>query len=305
MHFLKAQTLKGSNLEHERSESGSTNEGEASLDGTSSTGGLGESRGAGAVGSTGGRGAERAGNGHGASGLDDGAVVDRGAGAGDVGGDGLDGGGVRSNDGGLDGRRRSDRVTGSGARLDGVSSGGGGWGNVTSGAGARSGRRGAGRSNNGAVLLGDTELSGVLVLAGNVVDELKSVVGGVSLEGGRRGPGEGTRVVDALSKSLDGDNVGRGATEQEERDRVGGGWLPGDGEGLASGDNLRKKSVTVFQCLLFACDAYLVQRTGDGVASGLADRGVELRSGNAGEESDDGGLGEHVDGFDYVILTCG
>lgn len=46
-----------------------------------------------------------------------------------------------------------------------------------------------------------------------------------------------------------------------------------------------------------ALDAYLVQRTSDGVASGLANRGVELRSGNAGEESNDGGLGEHVVGI--------
>lgn len=28
---------------------------------------------------------------------------------------------------------------------------------------------------------------------------------------------------------------------------------------------------------------------------------MELRSGNAGEESNDGGLGEHVDGWYYVI----
>lgn len=64
-------------------------------------------------------------------------------------------------------------------------------------------------------------------------------MGGVGLQGGGRGPGEGSRVVDALSKSLNGNNVGGGATEKEEGDSVGGGWLPCDGEGLASRDNLR------------------------------------------------------------------
>ena len=44
-------------------------------------------------------------------------------------------------------------------------------------------------------------------------------------------------------------------------------------------------------------NAYLVQGTGDRVASGLANSGVELRSGNAGEKSNDGGFGEHVYGI--------
>lgn len=43
--------------------------------------------------------------------------------------------------------------------------------------------------------------------------------------------------------------------------------------------------------------AYLDQRAGDGVTGGLANGGVELSSGNAGESSDDGGLGEHVVGI--------
>ena len=55
--------------------------------------------------------------------------------------------------------------------------------------------------------------------------------------------------------------------------------------------------MTVVNAVVAAPDAYLVQRTSDGVASGLANRGVELRSGNAGEESNDGGLGEHVVGI--------
>jgi len=40
---------------------------------------------------------------------------------------------------------------------------------------------------------------------------------------------------------------------------------------------------------------YLVQRTSDGVALGVADGGMLLRSGQAGEEDDDG-VGEHVGG---------
>jgi hypothetical protein len=174
------------------------------------------------------------GDGQAASGLDNGRVVARGAGADNVGagGDGLDCGGVRSNGGGLDGRRRNDGVASSRAGGDGVAS------RRRSGGGARDGSDRAGGNDNGAAFLGDTELSRVLVLAGDVVDQLESVVGGVGLERGGRGPGEGAGVLEALNESLDGDNVGRGATEQEERDRVGGGWLPGDGEGLASRDNL-------------------------------------------------------------------
>jgi hypothetical protein len=305
MHFLKAQNWKGaSNLEHERSKGGGTNKAKTSLDGAGSAGGLRKKGRAGAVGGAGGRGAQRVGDSHRAGGHDDARVVGGGAGAGGVsagGTDGLDGGGVGSNGGRLDDRRRSNGVA-SRAGLDGVASGAGGGSSVTSrgraGDGSsRAGSNSAGGDNNGAVLLGDTELGGVLVLAGNVVDQLESVAGAVSLEGGGRGPSEGTRVVDTLSKSLDGDNVGGRSTEEEERDRVGGGWLPGDGEGLASRDNLKSLSVTAVPVVLTTINAYLVQGTSDGVASRLANRGVELRSGNAGEESNDGGLGEHVVGI--------
>lgn len=47
---------------------------------------------------------------------------------------------------------------------------------------------------------------------------------------------------------------------------------------------------------------YLVQGTGDGVAIGLANGGMELRSGEAGEEGSDGGLGEHGDGGGMVLV---
>lgn len=227
-----------SNLEHEGGESGGTDEAETSLDGASGASGLGK-RGGGGVGRAGGRGAERAGHGHGAGGLDDGAVVAGSAGAGDVGAgadDGVDGGGVGGHGGGLDDRRRGNGV--SLGRLDGVAGRAGGSDGVASGGGA--GDRGdrAGRDNDGAVVLGDTELGGVLVLAGNVVDQLETVVGDIGLEGSSGSPGEGARVGNALGKSLDGEDVGRGATEKDKRNRVGGGWLPGDLEGLASRHNL-------------------------------------------------------------------
>jgi hypothetical protein len=248
MHFSKTQTTgKGVDLEHERSKGGGTDKAETSLDGASGTSRLGESGGAGAVTRAGGRGAEGVGDGHGAGGLDGGVV------AGSTGGsnNGLDSGGVGSNGGVLDdSRRRSDGVGGSRAGLDGVTggrgrrngvAGSGGAGDSGGGAGNRGGGA-AGGDSDGAVGLGDTELGGVLVLA-VAFDQLETVVGNVSLEGGGRSPGEGTRVVDVLGESLDGDDIGGGATEQEERDLVGGGWLPSDGEGLASRDNLGFKSV--------------------------------------------------------------
>src|SRR5690242_3963007 len=251
MQFLKARIVEERDLEHERSEGSGTDKAETSLDGGSSASGLGQAGASGgAVTGTGGRGAQGRRNGQRAGGLDDSGVVAGGTGAGDVsagGSDGLDGGGVGGHRGGLDDRRRSDGVTSRGRRGDGVTGRGGGLasgGGAGSGSDSRAGSSGsrAGRDNDGAVFLGDTELGGVLVLAGNVVNQLESVAGYISLEGGGRSPGEGTRVVDALSKSLNGNNVGGGATEQEERDRVGGGRLPGDGEGLASRDNLRRVS---------------------------------------------------------------
>jgi hypothetical protein len=46
---------------------------------------------------------------------------------------------------------------------------------------------------------------------------------------------------------------------------------------------------------------YLVQRTGDGVASRLTNGSVDLGSGKAGEEGDDGGLGVHVDDVCVIL----
>lgn len=136
---------------------------------------------------------------------------------------------------------------------------------------------GAGGSDARALgALGNAELGGVLVLAGDVVDKLEAVVGDVGLEAGGRSPGVLAAVGDTGHNGGDGDNVGGRSTEENKRDAVRCGWLPGDLEWLASRDDLEK-------------------RTGDRVALGLANWGV-LGSGKAGEEGNDGSLGEHVDG---------
>jgi hypothetical protein len=165
---------------------------------------------------------------------------------------------------------------------------------------------GGGGNNDGlgldlAVVLGDTELGGVLVLAVDVVNQLETVVGGIGLEIGRGGPGEGARVGDADGKgSTEGNDVGRGATEKDQGDGVPGSGLPGDLEGLAGRDDLWGKGsvwcFVSFQTGRTGGKTHLDERAGDGVALGLANGGV-LGSDSAGEESNDGGLGEHGDGL--------
>lgn len=236
------------------------------------------------------------------------------------------GGGVRS----LGGVAAAGRSNG-GGRGRVASRGGGNW--VTSGGGgSRAGGRSRGaagsRSSGGrldvaALAGGEAELGAVLVLAGHVVDDLETVAG-VALGDGQVGggsPGEATAVDDALGESgTELDNVGRRALEEEDGDGVGGGGGPGDGEGLTLGDDLGERVSALF---LFgfgkgpsrtrrtsegatverACaKTYLVQRTGDGVALWVANRGVELGSGNAGEE-DDGSVGEH--GCFVCFVFCG
>jgi hypothetical protein len=63
-------------------------------------------------------------------------------------------------------------------------------------------------------------------------------VGGVSLKSGGRGPLERSAVGDASDNGRERLDVLSGTTEKDERNRVGGSWLPGDGESLASRDDL-------------------------------------------------------------------
>jgi hypothetical protein len=242
-------------LEHEDGGGGSADEAETSLEAGGSAGRLGQRVGAG------GRGAQGLGDGHAAGGLDDqGGVEGAGAGNGRGGANALDGRGV-GGDGGHNGAGDDDgaRLDNGRGALDGVvavavatgNRGGDGGGGGVGRAGDRGGDRGGGgvgRLGGGAaVVLGDTELSRVLVLAVDVVNQLETVVGDIGLEVGRGSPGEGARVGDADSEgSAEGKDVGRGAAEQDQRDGVLRGGLPGDLEGLAGRDNLGKHVSRVF-----------------------------------------------------------
>jgi hypothetical protein len=146
---------------------------------------------------------------------------DGGAGGGDGGNAGLslgaDGGGNLVSHEGGGGRRRSTGVGSSGR----------------SGSLGRSSRR---RGND--VRVGDTELSGVLVLASSLNDQEETVVGHIGLKSGGGSPGERARVVDLLSNGIEGLNVVAGTTEKDQRDLALGGRVPGDGVGLSSLDLL-------------------------------------------------------------------
>jgi len=79
-----------------------------------------------------------------------------------------------------------------------------------------------------------------LVLAHRVIDQLDAVVGGVRLEGGRWSPFEGASVVNAGGDGrADWDDVVGWATEKENGNWAGGRGGPGNGIGLANGDDLR------------------------------------------------------------------
>lgn len=66
--------------------------------------------------------------------------------------------------------------------------------------------------------VGDTELGRVLVVSGRVLDQLKSVMGSIGLEIGRRSPRVRTRVGDLLDDGGDRNNVGARTTEENKRD---------------------------------------------------------------------------------------
>lgn len=83
-----------------------------------------------------------------------------------------------------------------------------------------------------------------MVLAGHVIDELDAIASSLAearAEIRRWGPGVAAAVGNTLGDgSADLDNIGGRALEKEKRDLVGGGWLPGDGEGSARSHGLYK-----------------------------------------------------------------
>lgn len=171
--------------------------------------------------------------GDGAGGETDGA--DGGAGGGSDGGDtggGDLGGGGGSSSGGLS------LGADCGGDLDALDDGGGG-----GSGGSRGGLSGAslgsgGGAGAGASGGGETELGGVLVLAGTLDNEEETVVGDVGLEVGAGGPLELSAVGDGLSESLEGNDVGGGTAQEDQGDGTSGGGGPLDGVGLALGNDL-------------------------------------------------------------------
>jgi len=178
-----------------------------------------------------------------ASGERDRRRVDSSGIVGDGVGSGSSGGGSGDRGGGGDhlGLRRVDGSDNRGGRVDGrVDGRADGRGGVRRGSGSVGGRSGVRRGSSLLlVVVGDAELGGVLVLASLVVDELDAVALGAlrGLEGGLGVPGVGTAVLDLLSDGVDRDEVLGGALEEDEGDGALSGRLPGDGEGLADGDN--------------------------------------------------------------------
>ena len=137
--------------------------------------------------------------------------------------------------------------------------GGGGSGGLSGGA-----SDGAGAGDNSG---GDTELGGVLVLAGTLNNEKQTVVGDVGLQVSARSPAELAAVGDGLGKSLEGEDVGGGTAQKNEGDRANSGGSPLDGVGLALGHDL------------------IQTRVGDGIAAGLL---VVIRSSVGSSQSHEG-----------------
>lgn len=104
-------------------------------------------------------------------------------------------------------------------------------------------------------VIGDAELSGVLVLAGTANDNLETVVGDIGFEAGRGSPDECTSVCNVVCQASYRLNIRRRATKKHDRDSAGGCGLrtgqsaepldrfletygPGNGERCSSRDDL-------------------------------------------------------------------
>lgn len=191
-----------------------------------------------------------------------------GAGGGSDGGD-TGGGDLRGGGGG--GSGGLSLGADSGGDLDALDdSGGGGSGGSRGGLGGASlgGRGSGGGAGAGASGGRETELGGVLVLAGTLDNEEETVVGDVGLEVGAGGPLELSAVGDGLSESLKGNDVVGGTAQEDQGDGTSGGGGPLDGVGLALGNDLVQAG------------------RGDGIAAGVL--GV-VRSSVGSRQSHEGG----------------
>jgi hypothetical protein len=217
-----------------------------------------------------GRGRSRGGAGrNGAGGETDGAQggAGRRANGGDTGGGDLGaGGGGRS--GGL--RLRADGGGDLDARVDGGRGRNGSLGLGADGGGLGSLNGHSAGAGTGASSGGDTELGGVLVLAGTLDNEEQTVVGGVGLEVRARSPLELAAVGDGLGESLQRDDVVGGTAQENQGDGTSSRRLPLDGVGLALGHDL------------------VQTRSDDGIATGVlavVRRSVGSGHGHEGGES--------------------
>lgn len=104
-----------------------------------------------------------------------------------------------------------------------------------SGGSSSSSRRGRNRL---IILILDTKLRRVLILARSLNHQHQTVVRGIGLEILARRPFVRTRVGNTLSHRVDGLDVGAGAAQEDERDGTLGCGVPLDGVGLAGGDAL-------------------------------------------------------------------
>lgn len=221
----------------------------------------------------------------------DGAGGETGGGQGGAGG-GSDGGDTGGGDLGADGGGSSGGLSlgadgggdlgalvdgGRGSRGGGGSSGGLGLGADGGGLGLLD--CGGRRAGTGASSGGDTELGGVLVLAGTLDNEEQTVVGNVGLKVRARSPLELAAVGDGLGESLEGLDVVGGTAQEDQGDGTNSGGSPLDGVGLALGHDL------------------VQARGNDGIAAGVL--GVvrsSVGSSQSHEGRENGGDGEtHVD----------
>ena len=114
-----------------------------------------------------------------------------------------------------------------------------------------------------------------MVGAGCVVDELDAVVGGIGLEAGLGGPGVGAAVLGAFDDGVEGNDVFRGTTEEDERYGAGCGWLKVVSIAVLGG--MEGGVVLTFQVMVYGCPTGTISlRLGllMGFPLGLAPTGV-------------------------------